>query len=251
MEMGSACPSSQRIGLFSVKYGMDGETEIVFEGESIQAYSCYSPGAVTTCGAGPAEEFSHPVTTAAGLLMGCVKASLYRCPGAYPFAFFTMAYLNLMLDHCYPSGAFSTCETAAAPVLTYITPGYLRSTLTACIRAAAGPSGATPAVQYTCPGIMSTVGTDSVNPLQAPPSATSDIITACHSRQGYFDNGPGIVSDNIDTQTYCYRDVPTHSFTLISSGIADLSGPVAYVSCSAVDVEEGMLMPETADLMQF
>jgi hypothetical protein len=96
--------------------------------------------------------------------------------------------------------------------------------------------------------MMSIIGTDSVNPLQTPPSATSDIIKACYSEQGYYDYGIAVI--NFDTQTYCYRDVPTRNFTLISSGIADLSGPVAYVSCSAVDVSQYIVWPQDADHMQ-
>jgi hypothetical protein len=69
---------------------------------------------------------------------------------------------------------------------------------------------------------MPIIGSDSINPLQAPPSATSDNIKSCHSQQQY--------GESVDTQTDCYRDVPTRNFALISAGVPDFSGPVTYVS---------------------
>lgn len=221
MALGSNCPSAYRIGLYRESPGVG------YNDETLLALDCYAPSDVPACGAGQAASYPLPVSKRDGTLMGCVHSNVKYCPGAYRIQFLTVTASKgtFTLDRCSQAGSPAVCEAPAAPQLSYSTPGYIRSTLAACIRAASVPGvGVTPAVRYTCPSVLSVIRTDSVNPLQALPSATADIITGC-------------VGSTFDPQgqldILCDRDVPSHPFTLMSAGIPDISSPVMFVSAAA------------------
>ncbi|WIA20772.1 hypothetical protein OEZ85_005135 [Tetradesmus obliquus] len=217
MALGSTCPSAYRIGLYKEYPG--------YEDEKLLALDCYAASDVPACGAGPAAaSYPLPVSKRDGTLMGCVHSSVKYCPGAYRIHFLTVTASDgtFTLDRCSQAGTPAACEAPAIPLLSYSTPGYVYSTLSACIRAASGPvAGVTPTVRYTCPWVLSVIIADSVNPLQAPPSPAADIIKGCI----------GLTLDmNVELpgSILCYQDVPSRPFTLISAGIPDFSGPVTY-----------------------
>jgi hypothetical protein len=140
-----------------------------------------------------------------------VKDPYYGCPSDYQFQFLTVAFtggigITYSLDRCLPAGAITICQAPAvvppATVLTYSTPAYTRGSLTACIRAAAGPVGVTPPAVYSCPNSYPLTAVRSGNPLQQPPSAAADIIVGCHS-----------------ADSLCFRDVASKPFALVDAGL--------------------------------
>jgi hypothetical protein len=216
-QLGSTCPAAYRVGRYKE------DPLLTYEGESLLAMDYYAASDVPACNTGEAEGYTTPVRRADGTLVGCVYSSTDYCPAAYRFEFLTVtsATGGYTLDCCYPTGGFTECQ-APSPLLSYSTPGYLQSTLSACIKSAAGPGAG---VKHCCPNILPVVRTQSVHLLQVPPSATNDIIKGCVGDT----LGPRVNPVTI----LCDRDVAGYPFTLISASIPDVSSPVTFVSAAA------------------
>lgn len=211
MALGSTCSAPYT---FKFEYFKVYSYSSIWPGEGLLAYNCYPQGVFASCDDVPGGPFNTSVTSGSGSLLGCVENALqYGCPAGYPFQFLTVTTtigvpgFTYTRDRCLATGALAACEAPAVvppdTTLAYSTPGYTKGTLTACIRAAAGPAaGVSPPAMYNCPTVYPIAGVSSANPLQQPPSASADIISSCHS-----------------ADSLCYRDVPLLPFHLIGLGV--------------------------------